>query len=96
MPYANITNISSFTNLLQYVNGQEPIFGPMIVFTCFVVFFLAIKGRFSTSRAFAGSSFITMIVAVLMRVLELVSDYIIALAVVCLLLGVYWLRNDQQ
>lgn len=89
--YAYPTNMTNVTGILSYIstvtNGW---FGTMIAFAIFCVTFFALK-IYSTSRAFAGASFITLITIIFFRVLGLVGDLVLVSGILLMILAVVWL-----
>jgi len=56
-------------------------FGIALIVTIFVVSFLSLK-NYSTERAFAGSMLITTILGILLRILEVIPDYMMTILIV--------------
>lgn len=89
--------VSNFGNYLTWLNTiTGGMFWTLIVITIFIVIFVALS-VYSFKRAVLGSSFITFTLAVMLRMLELVSDALIGVLIIILALGAlmaYWDRKD--
>ena len=95
MTYQNVSNVTSLIQLFDYVQRQEAIFGSVILLTTFVVLFFAMKERFTTSRAFSGSMFVTFIVSVLLRVLTLIDNEPMIISFAGLILAILYLKYEE-
>ena len=74
--YSYPTNITKLADLALWTNNvTSGFFWPLILFAIFMILFLSFMS-YGTTRAFAGSSFITMILAIMMGVIGLVSSYV--------------------
>lgn len=96
MTYASPTNLSSLSGIFQYAHSVAPTFGIAIIIMTAVIFFLAMKERFTASRAFAGTAFITFLVSVYLRVLGMIPDYIMTMVVGGLIVAIIWLVSQQD
>lgn len=96
MVYSNISNITGITQVASYVTTEEPLVGSVILLLIFLVLFFAMKERFSTSRALGGSSFVTFIVAVILRSLELIGNYPLILSVASVILALIYLKYESE
>lgn len=73
-PYGYVNITSGFVQALDYFNDiTEGLFGIGLLFSVFMVFFFAFV-KFGEDKAFLSASFITMILAGLLRATELVAD----------------------
>ena len=91
--YPNITKV---TDLAVWCNSvTSGMFWPLIFFALFVILFFSFK-QYSTERAFATSSFVTMIIGILMGVIGLVNSYVVILTMVIAGISVVVLRNTNN
>lgn len=71
-------NITNFYDMFSYANYSSGyMFGTLIVVAMFVIAFIAAKGNSPTEVSFAFSSYLTTIIAILLRVVMMVSDFIV-------------------
>jgi len=92
-PPENMTGIIDF---LQYTNSMtEGFLGAGFLIIIFMVSFLSTK-NYSYERAFAFSSFLTMISAVLLRFMQLINDWTLALSVILLVFSVIMLTRERS
>jgi amino acid transporter len=91
MTYAYPTNVSSLVGIAIWTNQvTQNLFWPLILFALFCILFFSFM-NYGATRAFGASSFITMIISILMGIIGLVSSYVwvgciivAAIAMVCL------------
>lgn len=89
----NTTGLVSFISWADgVVNGW---FGPVILLALFMVIFLATKKE-ESKQAFAVAGFLTAIVAVMLRVLEIIPDRTLIISVVVAGAGILWLVVDRE
>ena len=92
-PPENMTGIMDF---LTYTNSLTNGFlGAGFLIIIFMVSFLSTK-TFSYERAFGFSSFLTMISAILLRFLNLINDWILALTVILLVFSIILLTKERS
>jgi hypothetical protein len=95
----NITGISDLINhASNLVNTNSPIsgfFGIGILIVIAVVSFISAK-TFSSEKAFAFSGFLTVISAIILRFMGLISDGIMYVAVIAFTSIVIWLWASRQ
>tara|TARA_R100001530_G_scaffold99281_1_gene69014 strand:+ start:2401 stop:2691 length:291 start_codon:yes stop_codon:yes gene_type:complete len=86
-------NITQPYELLTYAHvTTEYMFGNVIVLAIFIVALLAMLSRNSDpAQAFAGSSFITFILALLLTPLEIVNNVIFYLTMLATIGSICWL-----
>lgn len=90
----NQTDSEGIFELLRYVNTTaDGLLFPMLLFVVFVITFIATK-QFSSSRAFAYASFITMVLSVPLGVLDLVAPKFMYLFVILTAVGAVWLKLE--
>ena len=87
---STLVDLATWSN--QVTNG---IFWPLILFGLFVILFFSFK-NFPTERAFATSSFITMIIAIMMGIIGLVSSYVWVLTIIVAAVSVIALRSSNN
>lgn len=83
VPTGNNTISALMLTANSYAEGM---FGLGILIAIFIISFFALK-TFDTERAFAASSFFTMIVAILLRLLGIIAGYVMWLAIIIGILG---------
>ena len=77
MAFIYPNNISKMADIAIWTNSvTNNMFWPLILFALFCILFFSFMG-YGATRAFAGSSFITAILAILMAVMGLVSTYVL-------------------
>jgi len=96
----NWTGNDTFIDFLQYVNyttdtAGTPILGIGILLIVGFVSFLATK-QFSTDRALGFSAFLTLIVAVFLRFLSLISDFVFGVVVFIFVGSVIFLIRERN
>lgn len=89
----NFTSVNGLYTAWDFLNDQSMFFGISIVIMTFFVSFFMMKQNFETKRAMAGSLFLTIIVAIWLRSIELVSTYVIVVCIVGLILSMFWLKS---
>jgi len=86
------TNVSSMTTFFEWSNEvTSDGFGIVLVLLTFIVFYMAFA-RWGALRGFAVSSFITCIVAIMLRAMNLVSDLVILFCVTALIFALIGLK----
>ena len=99
MTFAYPTNISGVAGLASWANiVTDSWFWTMILFALFVILFFSMK-LYSTERAFAASSFITMIIAILIGSIGLLKNGLVLTAFIILGglgLVVLWATNHKS
>lgn len=87
----NITNLTSSTNLLNIVQTvnvwSEGFFGIMFILVFFVILFIAFK-NFPTKTAFVSAMFISTLIAILFKFINLVPDLVVIIGVIGTIVGV--------
>jgi len=91
--YVNITGMYSFFEYVQNVSGGW--FFLMILFAIFIIIFISLK-NYSNSKAFAGASFLCMILSIMMRVLGFISNAWMYLCIILVAVSVVWLHIDNS
>lgn len=78
----NLTNYSTATTMLDVVVASNDItngvFAMFMLFTFFVVLFMALK-NYDTKSVFVASSFITFLVGILMWTINLISFWVVGI-----------------
>ena len=86
--FANPTNITDMTTLLQYTNSiSGSAFVPAIMMAIFAVVFVSMLFRFSFASAFGVSSFSMFILAVLFRAMNVTTDFVVITATLLMFLA---------
>lgn len=96
MAYTPPANLTGLEAMATYIATELPIFGSGLLLTIFVVLFLAMKERFTTSRAFAGSSFVVFLVAGLLRSIDIIGNPPWLFAVAGLIIGALYVKYDTN
>lgn len=87
----NLTNISSSRNILettQHINNELTggLFGVLVIISFFLILFISLKSE-RISLRFTAASFVTTIVAMLLRVAGFSTDFLVLLFVLLTALG---------
>ena len=91
-------NVTSITNLLPYLNSVTTgYFGVGILLCVFLITFVTGKS-FSAEKALSFSGFLTMIVAVLLRMMSLITDGVLTFVVImfCAITLWMWMQRQQE
>ena len=91
-----LENVSDVVTLTQAVNAASGyILGNIIIIISFLVMFAVMK-RFENSHAFTISSFITAIIAILLKQLNIVSDQVLVIAIflAVIMATITFMKND--
>lgn len=83
-----------FFQWIQDVSGG--FFFPLILMAVFVIMFIAIKGSYTSSRAFVTSSFICTMLSIMLGLLNFVAQWVVYLFVIMTAIGVIWAYIDNQ
>ena len=92
-PPENMTGIIDFLTYTNYLT--DGFLGAGFLIIIFMVSFLSTK-TFTYERAFAFSSFLTMISAILLRFMSLINDWILSLTVILLVFSVILLMRERS
>jgi hypothetical protein len=96
MTYTMPQNVTGSVDLLVWTNSTVGgWFGSMILFSFFIVTFMA-TNKGSTKTAFATASFVTAMVAIMMRAMDFVSDNAVITAIVMAGFAIMWLIVDRE
>jgi Ca2+/Na+ antiporter len=92
-PLENVTDLVTLTQQVNFVSGN--ILGDIMVLVTFVVMFAVMK-RFENSHAFTVASFITMIIAILLKQLNIVHDAVLILTIVvaAIMMLITFMKSD--
>lgn len=97
MTYANVSNLTGLVDVFRYANTNTTgWFGILILLITFIIVFMSVKSRFTTSRTLSSASFITLIVAILLRVLTLIGNFPFIVCVMLVFISIIYLRFDQE
>ena len=95
MTTANLSQVQGIYTAWDFLNTVSPMFGiSILVMTFFVVLFV-MKQNFEMKRALPGAMFLTTIISVWMRAIELIPTYAVIVCVVGLILSMFWLKLGQ-
>ena len=91
LPTNSTVEITGFKSLADWVQeASGGIFFPAMLFGMFVIFFMMLKSNYTSGKAFAGTSFVCMIIGIMLSVLGwLSSGYMYAL-ILMTAFGVVW------
>ena len=96
MTYLYPNGTVGLSDLAVWTNSvTNSLFWPLTLFGLFCILFFSFK-QYPTERAFAASSFITMIIAILMGIVGLVSPYIYVGAMILAGIGLVALRSSNN
>ena len=96
MTFAYPTNITKIVDIAVYTNSvTSGMFWPLILFALFCILFFSFKS-YPAERAFATSSFITMIIAIMFGIIGLVSAYVYVACIILAAIGIICLRNSNN
>jgi len=88
-PAPNVTSVTSFLFYPNIVTGGW--FWTMILAAIFIVLFIVGK-IFTTERAFAVASFVTLLAAVILRAIDFIGDMPVFISVALAIFGMIALR----
>ena len=96
MPYTYPTNITGLSDLAVWTNSiTGGLFWPLILLGLFVILLISFK-QYPGERAFAASSFITMLVAIMMAIIGIVSPYVCVGTIILAGIGLVALRSSNN
>jgi len=93
-PSGNITSGVDFFGWINTTVGGW-FFPGIIVASFFVIFIKMMYGSQNTGQAFAASSFICMILSVLLRVADLVSNAFMVIFIILTAVGAVWMHTEN-
>jgi len=93
MPGTNLSSIRGIYTAWDFLNDQSSFFGISILIMAFFVSFFVMKQNFETKRSIPASLFLTTIIAIWMRAIQLTSTYTLVVCVVALILSMFWLKT---
>lgn len=89
-------SITGMYSLFEYVQKiSDGWFFLMILLGIFIIVFISLK-NYSSSRAFAGASFLCMILSIIMRVLGFIANKWMYLSIILVAVAVVWLHLDNS
>ena len=97
----NLTNLTGVDGILGFVKLANEltrdVFGIGVLFGCFVIAFMSfMNNQQSGKKSFAGASFITFVLAVLLRISGIMTnDLILVILALFLTIGVVALYSEQ-
>lgn len=98
MPIASPTNITTTTDTFTWINSvTDNWFFPGFIIAVFVISLIKMLSNQenTTSKAFAASCFIAMIISVLARVLNFVSTGFMSLFIILTAVGAVWMHMEN-
>jgi len=95
LPTNATTNITGMYSLFQYIqtdltNGYFFLF---ILLALFIIVFISLKG-YSNSRAFAGASWLNMILSIILRTIGFIDNKWMYLSIILVAVSVIWLHLE--
>lgn len=94
--FSNGQSVDGLGSLFQYVNySLEGSLGFLIILATFIIGFVSAKA-FNTSKAFAGTSFVSFLIAILLMRLEMISIFIVITIGMLLAVSLILARNDYE
>lgn len=96
-PDNNITGIVSFfrhVNTLTDVGGAGFLGIAILIIIGFVAF-LSMK-NYTTERAFGFAGFLTFIVAILLRFMNMISDSVLFIVIIMFIMSIVFLMKERQ
>jgi multisubunit Na+/H+ antiporter MnhF subunit len=99
--YANPENVTNFTSVMGYSNQVTGnIFVPVILFTFWFVLFITLK-QWKNEAAFASSTFVTMLIAMFLRVMTfngqpLISDGMVVIVLLGFMASLVFVILDRD
>ena len=90
-------NITSGVNFFQWLNTSiEGWFFPgVLIAAYFVIFVRLLYSTEKTSQAFTATSFICMVLSILLRVADLVSNLVMVIFIICTAVGAVWVNTED-
>jgi len=96
MAIYNTPNITSMTELFNYANTvTNGIFGIGILISLFFIVYINLSFADNT-KAFAVATWVVGLTAILLRLIEVVNDFVMYSCFVLVLVGIISLRGQQQ
>ena len=100
MVFATPQNVTNLQGMLGYINsltdvGQGPILGIIFLIAIGTITFLLTKG-FGNEKAFGTSGLIVGILGIFLRMMSLVSDYVMYIGIVFAVLGIYLVMREAS
>ncbi|MBU1449276.1 hypothetical protein KKF45_05520 [Patescibacteria group bacterium] len=96
MTYAMPSNLTNVHGLAGYVNSvTDGMFFTMILFAFYVILFMSLKS-YNTERAWAASSFITMVIAIFFGTMTLVPSWVVLLSILLAAISLITLRMSNN
>ena len=98
MPITSPTNVTTATNMFTWINTVTGNwFFPGFIIAVFIISFVKMLTNQdnTTSKAFASSCFIAMIISVLARVLNFVSTGFMSLFIILTAIGAVWMHIEN-
>ena len=88
----NATNITGVKTMIEYVNSaSEGYFSLGILISLYTIIFLSIGATGRIKEGAASAGFITLIAAILMRLMNLIPDYVLMVAIVIFFASIFML-----
>lgn len=89
-------NVTGFATLMDYMNySTDNYFGLLLLIAIFVVLFVSMK-FYETDKALAGASFVTLIIAVLFRSLNIIGDIVLFALVILVIVSVVYIFLERR
>jgi len=97
MAYEPLENVTSSLDFFTWVNGivQGWFFAGIITAVYFITMIKMMYSTNNTAQAFAASSFIAMILTILLRVADLVSTSFMVIFIILTAIGAVWMHTEN-
>ena len=89
----NITGFKTYGDWVQEVSNGS--FFPFILLGLFVIIFMMFKAGTSNGKSFVGSSFICMVLAILLTTLGWLSSAYMYVSIILTAIGAVWAYHDN-
>jgi len=91
-------NITGMYTIFQYVQEvSENWFFPLVLFGLFIILFVIFRGSsYSNSKPFAASCFFTMILSILFRAMNFISNKWMYIFITMMAAAVVWLHLENS
>lgn len=94
--YADPTNISGVVGTFDYANSiTGEAFVPIIIFVIWIILFITLK-QWRTEAALTSSLFSTMLITIILRTANLVTDLVLMVTVIAFLASVFLMVFNKE
>lgn len=88
----NVTNLAEYFRYSNVVTGD--LFGALMLLAIFIILIARMKD-YPSSKAFASAAFVTALVAVFFRVIRIISDFVLIVAIFLVVVSIIVLQRDE-